>query len=71
MHKRLAGLPTLRCVSRVEHSRQTKPQPFISLNCQLSHVLQPDGGALSWRQTAHTHRENIWTLIASSSRKAC
>lgn len=61
--KVLAGFPTLWMVARVEHSRQNKPQPFISLHSQLSDVFQPDGGALSWRQTAHTQRENIWTLI--------
>lgn len=61
--KVLAGFPTLRLVARVEHSRQTKPQPFISLHSQLSDVLQPDGGALSWRQTAHTQREDVWTLL--------
>ena len=61
--KVLAGFPTLRLVARVEHSRQTKPQPVISLHSQLSDVLQSDGGALSWRQTAHTQREYIRALI--------
>ena len=61
--KVLAGFPTLRFVARVEHSRQTKPQPVIRLHSQLSDVLQPDGGALSWRQTAHTQSEYIWTLL--------
>lgn len=59
----LAAFPTQRLVARVEHSRQTKPQPVICLHSQLGDILQPDGGALSWRQTANTQREYIWTLL--------
>ncbi|TNN60224.1 hypothetical protein EYF80_029559 [Liparis tanakae] len=61
--KLLAGFPTQRLVARVEHSGQTEPQPLVGLHSQLGDVLQPDGGALPWRQAAHTQGEYIRTLL--------
>ena len=56
--------PTLRLIAGVEHSRQAESQAIVSLQSQLSNILQPDGGALPWRQTAHTQGEYIRALLA-------